>query len=1030
MKLYGLFIGIDRYASTEINWLTCATRDALALFALFSDNMGGDLVLLTDAEATRERIVHELEKLSGCEPDDVVVFAYSGHGTETHQIVPFDADRATLSTTTVSLSELAERFTKIPVRKFVCILDCCFSGGMGAKAIQVDVGSRTVDSPEFLLNELSGDGRIILTASLATERAWEHQKLGHGLLTHFLLEALQGAEEVRKDGKVGIYRLLEYVTTKVTDSAKQFGEEQHPMLLGHIREEILFPIFRPGEYFRAAFPERSRADATSDLQSLLSFGFPEPLIDAWRSASIPSLNSLQLDAINEFRVLDGEHLVVSAPTSSGKTLIGEMASLLGIVNRRRAIFLFPLKALVNDKLRHFEQTYGPFGVRTIRATGETTSDDLMPLMRGQYDICLMTYEKFTAVALGSPYVLDQVGTIVVDEVQMLADTSRGTNLEFILTVLRIYRNRGIEPQLIALSAVIGSTNGLERWLGARLLKRVERPIPIDEGVVGLEGTFHFIESDTGIEKTKSVAQTAFRKGTSQDVIIPLVKALVDEGKSVIVFRETKAEAQGCAMYLARDLGLPPAHQAIESLTVSDPSVSSQKLRESLQAGIAFHISDLDAEERLVIEKEFRTSKSGLRVIVATTTLAMGVNTPTEAVVIAGLSHPGNNPYSVAEYKNMVGRAGRLGYAPRGASLTVALNSAEAHSLWQNYVLGEPEDLRSRFFSPNADPRSLVLRIFAAVRSKRGLNEAQVAEFVGESFGSFQERIRDPLWTYSPGKIAAALQQLRTHGLVDMDSEGFYHSTPLGRLIGESGLEVESVIRVINALRGVDQSQISDPALIALTQLTVEVGDVYFPLNKKSTQKEPMTWNSEVQRQHIPLQILNAFNRNVEEQADAILRAKKTIACLLWITERPLVEIENILMQFNRMDTAAGAIRGVSSRVCDMLPTISKIAETLNPGLILGNRLERLLVRLELGIPGKVVDLGRLLGRALSRGDYLSLNGMGLLSIDQLETSSDDILLPLLGNSFAKLATVRTIISNMERKEPNYFGMPILEEYQE
>src|SRR5207302_1210373 len=159
-------------------------------------------------------------------------------------------------------------------------------------------------------------------------------------------------------------------------------------------------------------------------------GFPPALLDAW-AAAIPGFNALQLDAINEFGILDGEHLVVSAPTSSGKTMIGELAALRAALDRRRTFFLFPLKAIVNDKFRHFNAIYGPFGIRTIRATGDSTSDDLVPLMRGQYDICLLTYEKFTALALGNPHLLDQIGAIVIDEVQMIADTSRGVNLEFL-----------------------------------------------------------------------------------------------------------------------------------------------------------------------------------------------------------------------------------------------------------------------------------------------------------------------------------------------------------------------------------------------------------------------------------------------------------------------------------------------------------------------------------------------------------------------------------------------------------------------
>ena len=72
-------------------------------------------------------------------------------------------------------------------------------------------------------------------------------------------------------------------------------------------------------------------------------------------------------------------------------MIGELGALRSILDRRRALFLLPLKALVNDKQRQFERLYSPFGIRTIEATGET--DDITPLLRGQYDIALLTYES-------------------------------------------------------------------------------------------------------------------------------------------------------------------------------------------------------------------------------------------------------------------------------------------------------------------------------------------------------------------------------------------------------------------------------------------------------------------------------------------------------------------------------------------------------------------------------------------------------------------------------------------------------------
>ena len=56
MNFHGLFIGIDRCASRRINWLTCAERDARALHALFTDNLGGRSDLLIGSDATYDAI--------------------------------------------------------------------------------------------------------------------------------------------------------------------------------------------------------------------------------------------------------------------------------------------------------------------------------------------------------------------------------------------------------------------------------------------------------------------------------------------------------------------------------------------------------------------------------------------------------------------------------------------------------------------------------------------------------------------------------------------------------------------------------------------------------------------------------------------------------------------------------------------------------------------------------------------------------------------------------------------------------------
>ncbi len=1029
MAFRGLFVGIDRYASPRINWLSCAQRDATALHALFTDNLGGAPVLLTDSDATGEAIEQRFESLVQCSEEDVVVVAFSGHGSETHELVTYDADPDRLEETAISLETLTQWFARIPARRLVCILDCCFSGGMGAKVLRVDARPRTMASEEELLARLSGEGRLILTASTAQQPAWEMTQYGHGLLTHFVLRALQGAEEVRQAGTVSILRLLQYVTERVTDAAAQFGKDQHPTIRGQIDGELRWPIFTTGPRYEAAFPEWSGVQATADILSLEGVGIPPELLACW-AAAIPSLNALQLDAINEYRVLDGEHLVISAPTSAGKTMVGELAAIRAGLRRQRTVFLLPLKALVNDKYRHFVQTYASFGLRVIRATGDI-ADDIPALMRGQYDIALLTYEKFASLLLGKPHILEQVGTVVVDEVQMIADTSRGLNLEFLITLLRMRRRLGIEPQLVALSAVIGDSNGFERWINARLLRRNERPVPLNEGVLLADGRFRHIAPDGSEQVTGPLIHRENRKGSSQDWIIPLVRRLISEDKQVIVFRETKGEARGCAGYLAKALGLAAANEALADLSLADPSLASEDLRKCLQAGVAFHVADLDADERRVVEEHFRRAETRLRVIAATTTLAMGVNTPAEAVIIAGLEHPGNQPYSVAEYKNMVGRAGRLGFASEGTSYLLALTSHDEYSFWTRYVTASPEDLESRF-TTSSDLRSLILRVLvAAQRSVHdGVSVEDVVDFLEGSFGAYRhtQTTGSPPWSHAD--LTRALTELQTHDLVASTDEGRFHLTSLGRFAGESGVEVESIVRLVAAFRGLQPEAITDPTLIAATQLTVELDDVFFPINRRSTQKEPQAWVAELRRQGVSPHVLRALGLRTRDRHEGTLRAKKATACLLWITDRPMVEIEHTLTQFGgAFGGAAGPIRAAKSRTCDLLPTVVHVAQTLHPECELDERCSRLLIRLETGIPGSAVEIASLAGSRLNRGDYHQLVKAGMCSPEAVLRATDDDLLVHLGGDAEKLVVLRNAAEASREATESEPLVPILPPYE-
>jgi Helicase conserved C-terminal domain len=169
---------------------------------------------------------------------------------------------------------------------------------------------------------------------------------------------------------------------------------------------------------------------------------------------------------------------------------------------------------------------------------------------------------------------------------------------------------------------------------------------------------------------------------------PLAKQLVGKGEKLLVFRNMRGPAQGCARYLSKELGLAPAAEVIAALPTQDLTGASRDLRECLQGGTAFHNTNLLRAERDAIERRYRDRNSGIHVLAATTTLAAGINTPASTVVLAENEFVGDDgrPFTIAEYKNMAGRAGRLGDNEIGKAIILADTPVERAQLFQKYEL--------------------------------------------------------------------------------------------------------------------------------------------------------------------------------------------------------------------------------------------------------------------------------------------------------------------------------------------------------
>jgi len=256
-------------------------------------------------------------------------------------------------------------------------------------------------------------------------------------------------------------------------------------------------------------------------------------------------------------------------------------------------------------------------------------------------------------------------------------------------------------------------------------------------------------------------------------------------------------------------------------------------------------------------------------------------------------------------------------------------------------------------------------------------------------------------------------------------------TDLGRLAGESAAEVGSIIALVECLGSLQPQEISDPVLIAAAQTTVEVDQVLFPINKKSTQKEPQLWPNELRGQGVAWQVLNAFQRGVTETHQATLRAKKAVACLLFVSGRAMNEIEKVLTQFGgAFGGAAGPIRAVAARTCDLVPVAARVAELLHPTLDLGDQVRRLAIRLTHGVPAAVVELAQLAGADLLRGDYCRLAAARLCEPDQINAASDNQILACVDKDKRKLALVRDIAQRIakQREHAATPKVPVLEAY--
>jgi ATP-dependent RNA helicase HelY len=200
------------------------------------------------------------------------------------------------------------------------------------------------------------------------------------------------------------------------------------------------------------------------------------------------LDRFQLDALDALDA--GHHVVVAAPTGSGKTVVAEYGIEVTRRAGRRAFYTAPLKALSNQKFRDLRERYGPGNVGLL--TGDNAID-------GDATVVVMTTEVLRNMIYAGSSAIDDLGLVVLDEVHFLQDTYRGPVWEEVIVHLPPH------VQLVCLSATVSNTAELAAWIETvrgptTPVVEERRPVHLhDRYLVGdrTNDRLHFLETFVG-----------------------------------------------------------------------------------------------------------------------------------------------------------------------------------------------------------------------------------------------------------------------------------------------------------------------------------------------------------------------------------------------------------------------------------------------------------------------------------------------------------------------------------------------------
>ena len=449
-------------------------------------------------------------------------------------------------------------------------------------------------------------------------------------------------------------------------------------------------------------------------------------------------------------------VIIVSPTSSGKSLIVEYFIANALSNRRKVVYLSPLKSLIEEKEEDFKFVTNFFDAILRVSTHERRGEDPY-IFKGSYDVLLTVYEKFAYFLQKNRVFLRDIGLVVFDELTILEDPVRGPYVDVILSYIK---KRGLK--VLITTSYISSPERLARHIGATLISSSERSTPLHIGYVK-NGVFYWKDEKGAFTKKERL----LNEGYSQDEEFFLLLRRFWEEDGAVVFFSTRSKARKALSYLGERF--PVIWDDVDVKDLPN-TLFSKNISKYISRGIGYHSRDLTYKERKFIERLIAEGK--IRLLFATTTMAFGVNMPFRNVLFPELFST-----SKGFLENMIGRAARGKRFAYGRAIFFD----------KVYVKDKKEGIQKIKFKDVYDVYTFLLRTITF-----GVKE-------DELYFEYSKKIDKK----------DGILFLQKEGLIKLEGQEDIVPTMLGRFVAVSGVDIRSFLDIKEIVLKKDIRSIND-----------------------------------------------------------------------------------------------------------------------------------------------------------------------------------------------------------------------------